>query len=268
MTSRGSFRNIGPFWNFKSFPQLIGVSASFESAYSNSLKFSRTAVKLLLAITLLLGAISLDANAAGVLFSDLGAGGSYGTSDYQVYGINVKNSGTGQTAASLFTYLPSRAAEARLSTRLILAPALRFLAHARQKERTLRPCLLITRAFLAIRLRAPTGNFRDTSTPGDVVSITGISGVTLTGGDEYFLVLEPLATDGSLAWYVNNQNITGDVLLSADGGTTWTGGIGTTAASDVLGSSNAAGTPEPSTFALPGAGIALLGLGRACTQTK
>jgi hypothetical protein len=38
--------------------------------------------------------------------------------------------------------------------------------------------------------------FQDTSTPGDVVSITGISGVTLTGGDEYFLVLEPLATDG------------------------------------------------------------------------
>jgi hypothetical protein len=43
------------------------------------------AMKLLLAITLLLGAISLDENAAGVLFSDLGAGGSYGTSDYHVW---------------------------------------------------------------------------------------------------------------------------------------------------------------------------------------
>ena len=84
-------------------------------------------------------------------------------------------------------------------------------------------------------------------------SITGISGVTLTGGQQYFLVLGPLnVTDNSLIfWYENTQGITGDEQYSNNGGTTWSdNGTRTLGAFDVR------GVPEPGSVPLLIAGLA------------
>jgi hypothetical protein len=90
-----------------------------------------------------------------------------------------------------------------------------------------------------------------------LVSINGISGVTLTGGTQYFMVLGPLSiTDTSYnIWALNNQGVTGDDQISINGAPWVDNGPQTLGAFDVL-----SGTvPEPSTFVLLGGGIALLG---------
>jgi hypothetical protein len=59
--------------------------------------------------------------------------------------------------------------------------------------------------------------------PFGVVSITGISGVTLTGGQSYFLVVGPttITSDTSEAFDWNNEGINGLALYSTDGGMGW-----------------------------------------------
>lgn len=94
-----------------------------------------------------------------------------------------------------------------------------------------------------------------------LMAVTNISGVTLTGGAEYYLILGPLSvTDDSETFLLgNNTGVTGDVLYSENGGTTWVdNGPQNSGAFDVLG-----GTPEPSSFALIAAGIGLLGFHRS-----
>jgi len=86
-----------------------------------------------------------------------------------------------------------------------------------------------------------------------LVSITGITGVNLIGGQQYFMVLGPLSTsDNSLnAWNQNNQGVNGDVQYSTDGGATWNDmGSNTTGAFDVL-----SATPEPGSLFLLGTGL-------------
>jgi len=82
-----------------------------------------------------------------------------------------------------------------------------------------------------------------------LVSLTGITGVNLTGGDQYFMILGPLSvSDTSLnAWNDNNQGATGLVLYSNNGGSTWvSNGTVTIGAFDVL----SGATPEPTSFSL------------------
>lgn len=90
-----------------------------------------------------------------------------------------------------------------------------------------------------------------------LVSITGITGVALTGGQQYFMVLGPLSlSDTSFnGWYMNNQVAGGTVLYSESGGSSWvTAGPGNT-----LGAFDITSTPEPATWpmllALAGAGL-------------
>jgi hypothetical protein len=56
-----------------------------------------------------------------------------------------------------------------------------------------------------------------------LVSVTGIDGVSLTGGQQYFMILGPLSLsdDSFNPWMVNDQNVAGLGLYSNNGGSTW-----------------------------------------------
>jgi hypothetical protein len=87
--------------------------------------------------------------------------------------------------------------------------------------------------------------------------VTGITGVTLTGGQSYFLLLGPLSTTDASNNYIvgNNQGVTGIHDFSIDGGATWLidGSNMTIGAFDVLGTGSP--TPEPESFLALGVGV-------------
>jgi hypothetical protein len=82
------------------------------------------------------------------------------------------------------------------------------------------------------------------------VTIPGISGVNLTGGQTYFMVIVTGSSNWN-AWNFNTQGVTGLDLYSIDGGSNWvSNGDETLGAFDVIG-----GVPEPSTMLLLGTGL-------------
>jgi hypothetical protein len=92
-----------------------------------------------------------------------------------------------------------------------------------------------------------------------VVTISGISGLSLTAGQDYFVVLGP-ETLGATTFEVlnwNNQGVDGLDLYSTDGGNTWnSNGTGNPlGAFDILGSSGTGSVPEPSSLLLLGTGL-------------
>jgi PEP-CTERM motif len=93
------------------------------------------------------------------------------------------------------------------------------------------------------------------STSNTLTTISGITGITLTSGDNYYVIAAPIASDTLDAFNFNNTGALGPIV--ADSGSGFTGGLccGVIAAFDVLGV-----VPEPSTFAILGAGLASLGL--------
>jgi hypothetical protein len=87
---------------------------------------------------------------------------------------------------------------------------------------------------------------------------TGITGLTLTGGDLYFMVAGPVGSnDGSKQEWADNtigQIVT--VYGSLNGGSTWIAETSTTnAAFDVLGDPVVSSVPEPGTLTLLGGGF-------------
>jgi hypothetical protein len=111
-----------------------------------------------------------------------------------------------------------------------------------------------------------SGAYWTTSTPYmaftccGVVSIDNITGVTLTGGQSYYLVLGPLnpSGDSSNEFALNNQNVDGNVENSVNGGVSWYDiGNGTLGAFDVLG--NPVVTPEPALMPVLVLGLGLIG---------
>ena len=86
-----------------------------------------------------------------------------------------------------------------------------------------------------------------------LVTISGISGVTLAPSTNYFMILGPPSVTATTweVWNWNNQNVTNLDLYSTDGGMTWnSNGTQTIGAFDILGQ-----IPEPSTFVLLGTGL-------------
>jgi hypothetical protein len=98
----------------------------------------------------------------------------------------------------------------------------------------------------------------------DLVSITGISGVTLTGADSYFLVVGPLSNDTGLAWYRTASFFDETEYLSNDGGSTWQAFLNFQTAFDIQGTS----APEPSSSILLGAAITVLAAAHRSQRTN
>jgi len=93
-----------------------------------------------------------------------------------------------------------------------------------------------------------------------LVSQTGITGITLAGGTEYFMVLGPVASnDGSKVEWENNTTGAKATEVGSLNGGAWIAGSPdgiTNAAFDVLGTAADTGVPEPACLPLVGAGLA------------
>jgi hypothetical protein len=91
-----------------------------------------------------------------------------------------------------------------------------------------------------------------------LVTITGITGLTLAAGTEYFVVLGPESLTGTTfeAWNYNSTGATGIDLFSNNGGQSWTNnGTQTLGAFEILGGSGTGTVPEPSSLLLLGTGL-------------
>jgi PEP-CTERM motif len=90
-----------------------------------------------------------------------------------------------------------------------------------------------------------------------LVSITGISGVSLTAGTDYWLVLGPTSTSATTweAWNFSNS-ATGNDDYSTNGGQSWTQqGNQSQGAFQILSGSGTGTTPEPTSLLLFGTGV-------------
>jgi hypothetical protein len=99
-----------------------------------------------------------------------------------------------------------------------------------------------------------------------LVTISGISGISLTSGGNYVLIIGPTSNTSTTweGWNFNTPNDTGTLLEATSGCTDGGGGAGcswssfggsTLGAFDVLGSSGGGTVPEPSSLLLLGTGL-------------
>jgi hypothetical protein len=208
-------------------------------------------------ILLLAGVIArVPAYADSVLYSDLGSGGSI-YSNYGAWTVAGSASGYGmsETNASLFTVVGSGSlsvSQIDLAVSNIFNSLDTFNASIWTDNAGL-PGTQVTGAFWGL---STTTNY---GTCCSLVTTTGITGVTLTGGQQYFMVLDPVSlSDASWnGWNLNNQGVSG--LMVQNGfsvGTTYPLG-----AFDVLGDTS---VPEPCPLLLILSGlVALFGVNEA-----
>jgi hypothetical protein len=189
----------------------------------------------------------------GTFFSDLGSPVSYNCcTGWTVSGTG--GTGTSFTAANLFTAaIGGNVTQIDLGVGWVLGP---FSFHASiWTDVNNLPGAQVPGAFWGNLLSASQFG---TSTNG-LVTIP-VSGVSLTAGQSYFMILGPTNTnDGSWnAWNWNAQGVNGLDLYSTNGGASWnSNGTGNPlGAFDVLGGGGQ--VPEPGSLFLMGSG--LLGL--------
>jgi hypothetical protein len=102
------------------------------------------------------------------------------------------------------------------------------------------------------------GNLSSTQNFGGccgLLTISGITGVSLTAGEDYFLVVGPTNINDTTwgAWNLSNA-ATGIDLYSTDGGQTWVSqGVQSQGAFDIIGGGPS--VPEPSSLLLLGGGL-------------
>lgn len=91
-----------------------------------------------------------------------------------------------------------------------------------------------------------------------LVSITGISGLSLSTGTIYWLVLGPTSSsDDTYDAFNFSNSATGTEDYSTDGGKTWlTNGVTNQGAFQILGGGSGGTTPEPTSLLLLGTGLA------------
>jgi hypothetical protein len=188
---------------------------------------------------------------AGVLFTDLGTSGTiYSTSNFSdVLGTGY---GAGATWANLFTVAGSgNMAVSQIDLALLYGNGGSFVASIWSDSSGV-PGSQVSGASWT----GTTG----VSSCCSLVSIQNISGVTLLGGQSYFLVLAAGIPSTSDYWMWNNQGATSTVASTTYGGSSWSTSTATLSAFDVLGGSSGATVPEPGTLftlLLASAGLAL-----------
>jgi len=200
----------------------------------------------LLLYSLLLGSV---ANASTILFSDLGSGGSVYTADQSEIG----EQGNGPTLehASLFTVAGSGSFNL---TQIDLGVA---------KDPSFTGTFTIsvwTDNGGVPGTELGSWNMSTTNPPSTCCALatqTGITGVSLVGGTQYFLVMAPQVPGDSskVYWQPNSAGTTHTTLGSVNNGASWISEPGVKIeAYDVLGDPVSA-VPEPATFALMAAGL-------------
>jgi len=187
-----------------------------------------------------------------VLFSDLGPSFTYGSG----VALSIEGSGAGSLPTPVGLAMPFTVAgtgneavtQVDLAITYVLTPPT-FTASI-WTDLSGKPGTQVAGAFWSLSASAPF------ETCCSLVAVP-VSGVTLVGGAQYLMVVQPVSySDSSFtAWALNDQGVDGDVEQTADG-ITW-GYLGTFSIGvfDVLGVSD---VPEPASLFLSATGLAAL----------